>query len=258
MTGPPADAGRVSVLLAEHEPEVAEMSARYLRRDGLNVRLVTSPELTLAELTGGPDAAAVIDLTMPGLDPRRIRRALRTPVIFLTAGSGGPRPRGLAVRGQRRWLARPFSPRQLVTMVRDVLAQAQAQAEAQAQAQAEAQTEAEAQVQPSTAPLQPAAPIPVPVGRNAGGWRLDGPTRSAVAGGLRVPLTATEFAVLAALADHPGRVLSRRQLLAAAGRHGTGDRAADVLIAQLRAKLGPDPATLTIRTIRGVGYVLDR
>jgi DNA-binding response OmpR family regulator len=239
VTGPRADAERVSVLLAEHEPEVAEMSARYLRRDGLNVRLVTSPELTLAELTGGPDAAAVIDLTMPGLDPRRIRRALRTPVIFLIAGSGGPRPRGLAVRGQRRWLARPFSPRQLVMMVRDVLAQAEALA------------------QPPTTPHQPAAPVPVPVGRNAGGWRLDNPTRSAVADGLRVPLTATEFAVLAALADHPGRVLSRRQLLAAAGRHGTGDRAADVVIAQLRAKLGPDPETCAIRTIRGVGYALD-
>ena len=248
MTGPPADAWRVSVLLAEHEPEVAEMSARYLGREGLNVRLVTSPELTLAELTGGPDAAAVIDLTMPGLDPRRIRRALRTPVIFLVAGSGGPRPRGLAVRGQRRWLARPFSPRQLVTMVRDVLAQAQAQAQA----------EAEPQAPPAQAPLRSAAPGPVPVGRNAGGWRLDSPTRSAVAGGHRVPLTATEFAVLAALANHPGRVLSRRQLLAAAGRHGSGDRAADVLIAQLRAKLGPDPKTCAIRTIRGVGYVLDQ
>ena len=83
----------LSVLLAEHEPEVAEMSARYLRRDGLRVRLVTTPEQALAELTGGPDAAAVLDLTMPGLDPRRIRRALRTPVIFLVAGSGpGPRP----------------------------------------------------------------------------------------------------------------------------------------------------------------------
>ena len=227
---PPADARRVSVLLAEHEPEVAEMSARYLRRDGLCVRLVTSPELTLAELTGGPDAAAVIDLTMPGLDPRRIRRALRTPVVFLAAGSGGPRPRGLAARGQRRWLARPFSPRQLVTMVRAVLAQAEA------------------------LPARPGPPAPVE--RNVGGWRLDSPTRSAVAGGHRVPLTATEFAVLAILADHPGRVLSRRQLLAAAGRHGAGDRAADVHIAQIRAKLGLDPETCVIRTIHGVGYAL--
>ena len=182
------DRGRepVSVLLAEHEPEVAELSARYLRRDGLRVRLVTSPEPTLAELTAGPDAAAVLDLTMPGLDPRRIRRALRTPVIFLVADAKAPRPRGLAVRGDavgarrevtgtrrdavgaRRWLARPFSPRQLVALVRDVLADP-------------------GEPRPAVPPLNPA-------------------------------LTASESAVLAALTDHAGRVLSRRQLLVAAGR----------------------------------------
>ena len=130
MTAPGRKPGSRSVLLAEHEPEVAEMSARYLRRDGLRVRLVTTPEQALAELTAGPDAApapdlTVLDLTMPGLDPRRIRRALRTPVIFLVAGLQGPRPRGLArggASGPRRWLARPFGPRQLVAMVRDVLA----------------------------------------------------------------------------------------------------------------------------------------
>jgi DNA-binding response OmpR family regulator len=218
---------KISVLLAEHEPEVAEMSARYLRRDGLAVRLVTSPEPTLAELTGGPDAAAVIDLTMPGLDPRHIRRALsstaesskaesskagRTPVIFLVADARAPRPRGLAGRrdasgaaaGARRWLARPFSPRQLVALVRDVLAD----------------------------PGEPHRP------------RL-----------LAAPdLTAGESAVLAALTDNPGRVLSRRQLLAAAGRHSAGDRAADVYITQLRAKLGP---AIRIRTVRGAGYILD-
>ena len=198
----------VSVLLAEHEPEVAEMSARYLRRDGLRVRLVTSPESTLAELTSGPEAAAVLDLTMPGLDSRRIRRALRTPVIFLVADGTAPRPRGLAARrdaaAARRWLARPFSPRQLVTLVHEVLA--------------------------DPGESRPSAPRLAPT------------------------LTATESAVLAALMDHPGRVLSRRQLLAAAGHHAAGDRAADVYIAQLRAKLGP---AVTIRTVRGVGYVLD-
>jgi DNA-binding response OmpR family regulator len=201
----------VSVLLAEHEPEVAEMSARYLRRDGLRVRLVTTPEQALAELTGGPDAAAVLDLTMPGLDSRRIRRALGTPVIFLVAGPQGLRPRGLArsggTTGPRRWLARPFAPRQLVAMVRDVLA----------------------------------APAPSRV-------------RTAVAGGQPVELTATEFAVLAVLLDHPGRVLSRRQLLAAAGHPAAADRAADVYISQLRAKLGP---AVVIRTARGAGYAID-
>jgi DNA-binding response OmpR family regulator len=232
VTVPPADAGQkttglASVLLAEHEPEVAEMSARYLRRDGLHVRLVTSPEPTLAELTSGPDAAAVIDLTMPGLDPRRIRRALRTPVIFLVAGSGGLRPRGLAIQRQRRWLARPFSPRQLVTMVREVITEEPGRAK-------------------RTVPKDP----------NAGAWRLDTLTRSAVADGHRVPLTATEFAVLARLAENPGRVVSRAELLAAAGRHGAGERAADVHIAQLRAKLGGGQGAQMIRTIRGVGYTL--
>ena len=222
----------ISVLLAEHEPEVAEMSARYLHRDGLRVRMVTTPEQALAELTGGPDAAAVLDLTMPGLDPRRIRRALRTPVIFLVAGSVGPRPRGLArsggTTGPRRWLARPFSPRQLVAMVRDVLAT------------------------PAPSPAQGAEPA----GRTVGGLWLDGRTlrvRTAV-GGQPVKLTATEFAVLAALLDHPGRVLSRRQLLAAAGHPAAADRAADVYISQLRAKIG---SAVVIRTARGAGYAID-
>ena len=93
------------------------------------------------------------------------------------------------------------------------------------------------------------------IGRTGGrGARLDGPGRCAVADGQPVKLTATEFAVLAALLDHPGRVLSRRQLLAAAGRPAAGDRAADVYIAQLRAKIGGAGA---IRTVRGVGYAID-
>ena len=227
MAAHQAQADPPSVLLAEHEPEVAEMSARYLSRDGLRVRLVSHPDQTLAELTAGPDVAAVIDLTMPGLDLRRIRRALRTPVIFLVADLKHPRPRGLATRGDvagaRRWLARPFGPRQLVALVRDVLA-------------------------------QPAASGPAPAMRSTAGLRLDGQSRTLVAGGHRVSLTATEYALLAALMDHPGRVLSRRQLLAAAGRQAAGDRAADVYIAQLRGKI---PATAAIRTVRGSGYVLD-
>jgi len=234
MAGPAISTEPVSVLLAEHEPEVAEMSARYLRRDELRVRLVTTPELALAELTSGPDAVAVLDLTMPGLDPRRIRRALRTPVIFLVAGPRGPRPRGLARSGEttgpRRWLARPFGPRQLAAMVRDLLA--------------------------GPAPAQGAEPAE----RTAGRLRLDGRSltvRTAVADGQPVTLTATEFAVLAAMLDHPGRVLSRRQLLTAAGRRAAGDRAADVYIAQLRAKIGLDPGTGVIRTVRGVGYAMD-
>jgi DNA-binding response OmpR family regulator len=257
--GPAGGAGFPSVLLAEHEPEVAEMSARYLRRDGLRVRLVTTPELALAGLTGGPDAAAVLDLTMPGLDPRHIRRALRTPVIFLVAG---PRPRGLGAGGARRWLGRPFSPRQLVTMVRDVLTEtalaqalnAQAVSAQAVSAQAVSAQIADDQAAGAQTASAQAAGRAVPEDRIIGRLRLDGPSRTAIADGMRVPLTATEFAVLAAMMDHPGRVVSRRRLLAAAGREAAGDRAVDVYIAQLRAKIG---SAGEIRTVRGAGYAID-
>jgi len=232
MTPPAASAGSQrprSVLLAEHEPDVAEMSARYLRRDGLLVRLVTTPEQALAqlttELTGGQGAApgldlTVLDLTMPGLDPRRLRRALRTPVIFLAAGPQGPRPRGLArgPAGPRRWLTRPFGPRQLVAMARDMLAEA---------------------------PQAPAGPDQART------------YRAAERVGETLRLTPAESAIWAALLAQPGRVLSRRQLLAAAGRQAAGDRAADVYIAQLRAKLGAAGESGAIRTVRGAGYVAD-
>jgi DNA-binding response OmpR family regulator len=223
-------AAEVSVLLAEHEPEVAELSARYLRRDGLDVRLVTAPEAALAGLTHGLDAAAVLDLTMPGLDPRRIRRALRTPAVFLAGGAGGAggaaraggpkvsRPRGLSADrgpgGPRRWLGRPFSPRHLVMLVREVLAQ--------------------------PVPRQPVPGQPVPLQQAIQGWPAG--------------LTPAERAMLAAMLDRRGQVLSRRQLLAAAGRDKASDRAADVHIAQLRAKMGTGAA---IRTVRGAGYVID-
>ena len=91
-------------------------------------------------------------------------------------------------------------------------------------------------------------------GRSAGRVQLESQSRTAIIDGRPVPLTATEFALLGALMDRPGRVLSRRQLLAAAGRGTAGDRAADVYIAQLRAKIGP---TAGIRTVRGAGYALD-
>ena len=107
-------------------------------------------------------------------------------------------------------------------------------------------------------PADPTARARVtPAERAAGALRLDATRRAAIARGHRVPLTATEYALLAFMMDHPGLVLSRQRLLAAVGRPGAGDRAADVHIAQLRAKIGADPRTGMIRTVRGVGYALD-
>ena len=219
-----ARAGR-SVLLAEHEPAVADMLVRYLVRDGLAVRPAVTGELALEGLADRGHSVAVLDLTMPGLDPRRVRRALRIPVVFLAPH--GPRPRGLTGGAAQRWLTRPFGPRLLIATVRELLREADRSALA--------------------------AEAPGPAITVLGGLRLDGSRRVAVVAGRDAPLTQTEFAILAALVAVPGRALSRRQLLTAAGRKAE-DRAADVHIAQLRAKLG-SPGM--IRTVRGAGYAIN-
>ena len=92
-------------------------------------------------------------------------------------------------------------------------------------------------------PEPPAAP----------GLALDPVTRRVRIGGRDITLTPAEFALLSALAAHAGRVLTRDQLQAVLRRPSSG-RAVDVHVAQLRAKL---PAPGPIRTVRGVGYILD-
>ena len=160
---PPAErpARRPAVLLAEHEPEVAELARRYLARAGLDVTVAATPQETIAALSERPAAApaapapavpgpavarrpgpvpvsapvsapvlavAVLDLTMPGLDARRLRRLLAaretpaasapTPAIYLLGGT--MRPRDVRA-GAGQCLRRPFSPRLLVDRVLSAL-----------------------------------------------------------------------------------------------------------------------------------------
>ena len=108
-----------AVLLAEHEPEVAELARRYLARAGLQVTVATSAKDTMAALIARPAGVAVLDLTMPGLDARRVRRLVAepsapTPAVYLIGAS--MRPRDLRVSADQ-CLRRPFSPRMLVSRV---------------------------------------------------------------------------------------------------------------------------------------------
>jgi two-component system, OmpR family, response regulator len=235
-TTPPADPAPVlAVLLAEHEPEVAEMARRYLTRAGAAVTMTTGADGTTAALAARTADVAVLDLTMPGLDARRVRRLLsepsrstpqsrgtpphRLPTLFLLAAS--MRPRDLRIAAES-CLWRPFSPRLLVSRV---LAVAPQPALGSAR-------------RPAPAPAAAPAPARVPVPA--------------------VPLTPSESALLSALAGHPGHVLSRSRLQTILSRstpgHPASGRAIDVHVSQLRAKL-PDPGL--IRTVRGVGYILD-
>jgi two-component system response regulator BaeR len=209
-----------SVLVADHEPEVAEMARRYLERAGMRVLVVHGPVEALRALASRSADAFVIDMTMPGLEVRGVRQVLggAVPVVFLLA-RGETRPHGLnSPPAARRWLNRPFSPRALVVAVADLL-------------------------------------HPVPL-QSRPADRADRGRHEIVLDGRDVSLTRTEFALVSALAEQPGRVFSRQRLLTALenerGKRPSA-RAVDVYIAQLRAKLGTD----VIRTIHGVGYVLD-
>ena len=200
------------------------MARRYLERASMRAVVTCVSSQALRALAGRRADLFVIDLTMPGLEVRGVRQALGSspcgsdavPVVFLL-DRGDPRPHGLnSPPAVRRWLTRPFSPRALVVTVAELL-----------------------------------RPVPAP-SRPAG---LAGRPEIAV-GGRDVSFTRSEFVLVSALAQQPGRVLSRQRLLAALENERgkrPGPRAVDVYIAQLRAKLGAD----VIRTVHGIGYVLD-
>jgi two-component system, OmpR family, response regulator len=165
---------------------------------------------------------------MDGLEVcRRIRSRSTVPILMLTArGDETDRVVGLEL-GADDYLAKPFSPRELLARLRAVLRRAQPSAMAEK--------------------------------LEAHGVTLDVPAREARVNGRRVELTGLEFDLLVALVRRAGRVIPRDALLGEAGRNDTlvSERTVDVHISHLRQKLGEDGARL-IKTVRGVGYLFAR
>ncbi|POM23951.1 Transcriptional regulatory protein YycF [Actinomadura rubteroloni] len=217
MTGGAEHAGLV--LVAEHDPAVAELERRYLAREGFEVEIERDPERAAGRTARARPAAVVLDLSVSPAPAALLRRvadaADAAPVLAVTGPSDGPGDLGV------HRLTRPFGPRTLVAAVLAALRR-----------------------DDGTAPLR------------AGALVLDPAARTAGIGERPVALTATEFDLLRFLAGSPGRVFTREQLLAGAWgpASSSGSRTVDVHIAQLRAKLGDGGS---IRTVRGVGYVLD-
>ncbi|MQY02271.1 response regulator transcription factor [Actinomadura macrotermitis] len=217
------------VLVAEHEPAVAELQRRYLAREGYGVEIEGDPAQAPATAARIRPDAVVLDLStapLPAELYRRVAEAARpAPVVAVTAaGAGRPGPPG-GPGFTDHWVTRPFSPRVLVAAVAAALRGG-------------------------------GVPEPGPGPLRAGPLALDPDARTATVGERPVALTGTEFDLLEFLMGNPGRVFTREQLLEAAWGPGAGagSRTVDVHVAQLRAKLG---AGSPIRTVRGVGYVLD-
>jgi phosphate regulon transcriptional regulator PhoB len=222
------------VLVVEDEPDIRNLVVLHLTREGFRCRTCANGVDALREVRAASPDLIVLDLMLPGLDGLEVCRRLRgdpatatIPIIMLTAKVDEvDRVVGLEI-GADDYVAKPFSPKELVARVRAVLRRAR-------------------------------APVPAAV-LESGGLRLD-PARHLVTLDERsLALTPKEFDLLQALMESVGRVLSREHLLERVWGYAHAEdiesRTVDVHVRRLRAKLGPDGRR--IATVTGVGYRLE-
>jgi len=225
------------ILVVDDDREIRDLLSRFLGRHGYRVTAAGDGKAMRRAIADWKIDLIILDLMLPGEDGlalcRELRARSRLPVIMLTVmGEEMDRIVGLEM-GADDYLAKPFNPRELLARMKAVLRRAQG------------------------APAVPKDGGPRVL--RFAGWKLDiGRRRLDSANGLVVDLTAGEFDLLVAFAEHPQRVLSRDQLLDLA--HGRAeapfDRSVDMQVSRLRRKLevNPDEPQL-IKTVRGGGYV---
>ena len=223
------------VLVVDDERALAGMVGAYLSREGYETFLAyTGPGAVQSARENAPDVV-VLDLGLPGLDGVEVCRQIRTfsdcYIIMVTARKDEvDKLIGLSV-GADDYLTKPFSVRELVARVHTVLRR------------------------PRTA-TGSGAPAEAP-SRVFGDLRLDTAGREVYVAGDPIELTPTEFDILVILASRPKVAFSRQQILDQVwGESWVGDdHVVDVHVANLRRKLGDDPAAPHyVRTVRGVGY----
>ena len=231
VTEPPQPT--IKVLLVEDDTRLAQLTARYLESHGVLVTIASDGIEGQAEALRRQYDCIVLDLMLPGRDGLDVTRELRSrtdvPIVMVTARvEEADRVLGLEV-GADDYMPKPFSPRELLARIRATVRRVRGQA----------------------GPAQQTIQV--------GGLVLD-PQRMAVTlDGKSIEVTAYEFAILRALAQRPGRVLSREQLLdlAKGSAELSFDRSIDVHVSRLRAKLGDDSRSPKIlKTVRGAGYLL--
>lgn len=219
-----------SVLVVEDDEKLAEMLSSFLKEEGFTVSMAHTGEAALAQWAQKPVDLIVLDLMLPGAPGLEVLRELRRhetspPVIILTArAEEADKLVGLEL-GADDYVTKPFSPRELAARIRTVLRRARE-------------------------------------GRGKGDVIRQGDVQvdlikfEASLSGRPLSLTPTEFKLLALLAQNPGRVFTRLQLLDAALGHAYEgyERSIDTHISNLRRKLEPYGEPTYIQTVHGVGY----
>jgi two-component system phosphate regulon response regulator PhoB len=214
----------------DDEPEAVELLEFNLKQAGFDVFAAADGAEALKKARSVLPSLIVLDLMLPEIDGLEVCKMLRrdpatasVPIIMLTAKAAElDRIVGLEL-GAEDYITKPFSPRELVLRVKKVLQRGRA------------------------APAEPEA-------LKFGDLLIDAPRHLVKWRGKQIELTATEFKLLAILAERRGRVQSRDQLLRDVWEYNSliDTRTVDTHMRRLREKLGP--AAKHLDTVRGVGY----
>ena len=219
------------ILIVEDEPRLSQLMADYLQHAHFHTEQTDSARQAMALAKKEHFQAILLDLMLPDGDGMEVCKAIRqhsqVPILMVTARVDEvDRLLGLEL-GADDYICKPFSPREAVARVKAVLRRANPQ-------------------QDSSTPT----------------LTLDEERYEAVMGSQRVALTAIEFALLATLARHPGRIWSRDQLMDEIyqDHRVVSDRTIDSHIRKLRRKLsdGDDASHDWIGSVYGVGYRLEQ
>jgi two-component system alkaline phosphatase synthesis response regulator PhoP len=228
------------ILVVDDETALVELVRSYLEREQYEVLTAADGRTALDLARAARPDLVVLDVMLPGLDGIEVCRQLRqfsdAYVLMLTARAEElDKILGLTV-GADDYLTKPFSPRELVARIKALLRRPR-------QAATALHTDAE-------------PPDDSPAPQRWDDLTIDEAQHEVTLCGQPVELTAREFALLLALAQHPGRVFTRAQLLERVwGDAYYDDHVVDVHIGNLRKKLEADLAhPRYIETVRGVGY----
>lgn len=229
-----------TIALVDDDRNILTSVSIALQAEGFVTRVYSDGETALKALLENPPDLAVLDIKMPKMDGlellRRLREKLATPVIFLTSKDDElDEALGLAM-GADDYIAKPFSQRLLIARIRAILRRTEVIA-----------TPTGADVEAETVqPVLERGPLSMDPARHKVMWKGD-----------VVTLTVTEFLILETLAQRPGIVKTRNQLMDAAYQDDiyVDDRTIDSHIKRVRRKFRQvDPQFDAIETLYGAGY----
>jgi DNA-binding response OmpR family regulator len=220
------------ILIVEDDERIRSSMRLALEEEGYTVDGVGSGEEAVARFATEPYELVLIDLMLPGIDGfeacRALRRTSTVPVIMVTARSDTHDVVAGLEAGADDYVTKPFVAKELAARIRALLRRSRHEGE-----DAAVLSFGDVEIEPDAGVVRRA--------------------------GAEVHCTRTEFRLLCELANHPGKVLSREQLLERVwGYDYFGDgRLVDVHVRRLRTKVEPDPASPRfILTVRGMGYKL--